>query len=500
MLVVDRLDLTQLARDMRSPVVTPGRVADQVLYRADANAPELPMPGAIVALHRAADGKRAWVGASDAHGKYSADTLEAGVDYVPVALDPGGQYEAVAAGPVRAGALQIAPVTMIVGEPFAADLPLLGAQEPAAVTLAEGTLPSGAQLSGRFLSAAAPTGAPGRYAAAIDVSEAGKTTRVPLTIDLRLRPLEIAMRKQWPTGIVQTGVPIDPQAFTARGGEPPYAYAVSTGALPVGLSLDGVTGVLSGTPGVAGQKNFSVRVTDARGAQKTRNVAVRTSLDVYVDKVVNLIIVDAVATPPAATDYTGAVLTPIGGPVVHASGGPFGDGYVTFNGASQSLQAAYADGQRLVYDQDFTVELWLRIPNVTHANQVISRGNGNANALSWWINCNAGLLRSSFSSNGSGTPSTQLDSTILPTVGQWTHVALVNRNKALTVYVNGASGGAAPLAPFYASPSYGTRIGSFDYTLFPNWYEGDVASVRITNGVARYTGPFVPPTEPFAVT
>lgn len=52
------------------------------------------------------------------------------------------------------------------------------------------------------------------------------------------------------------------QAVTASGGISPYTYSVSTGSLPAGLVL-GPTGVLSGTPTVAGTFNFTVRAADS---------------------------------------------------------------------------------------------------------------------------------------------------------------------------------------------------------------------------------------------
>ena len=59
------------------------------------------------------------------------------------------------------------------------------------------------------------------------------------------------------------------QALTATGGTAPYAFALTAGALPAGLTLS-TAGSLSGTPTVSGLFNFTVRATDALGFTGTR--------------------------------------------------------------------------------------------------------------------------------------------------------------------------------------------------------------------------------------
>ncbi|HJW03531.1 MAG TPA: Ig-like domain-containing protein, partial [Azospira sp.] len=56
------------------------------------------------------------------------------------------------------------------------------------------------------------------------------------------------------------------QAFTASGGMSPYTYAVASGSLPAGLTLNSSTGVLSGTPTAAGSFIFSISATDSNGS------------------------------------------------------------------------------------------------------------------------------------------------------------------------------------------------------------------------------------------
>ncbi|CAJ0793742.1 hypothetical protein LMG19083_02478 [Ralstonia psammae] len=53
------------------------------------------------------------------------------------------------------------------------------------------------------------------------------------------------------------------QTATASGGAAPYGYAVTSGALPAGLSLSSSTGAITGTPTAGGTFNFTVTATDA---------------------------------------------------------------------------------------------------------------------------------------------------------------------------------------------------------------------------------------------
>jgi hypothetical protein len=51
--------------------------------------------------------------------------------------------------------------------------------------------------------------------------------------------------------------------LSASGGVPPYTYAVTSGSLPAGLTLDPNSGILSGTPTTFGTSTFVVTATDS---------------------------------------------------------------------------------------------------------------------------------------------------------------------------------------------------------------------------------------------
>jgi uncharacterized repeat protein (TIGR01451 family) len=73
-----------------------------------------------------------------------------------------------------------------------------------------------------------------------------------------------------PQGTVGTSYSVQ---ANASGGSVPYTWHVAGGVLPNGLSLS-ATGLINGTPSVAGTTNLTLGVTDANGALDTQSLSV----------------------------------------------------------------------------------------------------------------------------------------------------------------------------------------------------------------------------------
>jgi hypothetical protein len=55
------------------------------------------------------------------------------------------------------------------------------------------------------------------------------------------------------------------ETINAQGGTSPYTFAVTSGALPTGTTLNPSSGVISGTPTAASTFSFTITVTDSLG-------------------------------------------------------------------------------------------------------------------------------------------------------------------------------------------------------------------------------------------
>ncbi len=62
--------------------------------------------------------------------------------------------------------------------------------------------------------------------------------------------------------------------LAATGGTAPYTWALSSGTLPAGLTLNASTGAITGTPTAASTTSFTVQVTDSAKNTQTKNLGI----------------------------------------------------------------------------------------------------------------------------------------------------------------------------------------------------------------------------------
>jgi serine protease len=156
-----------------------------------------------------------------------------------------------------------------VGIPYSAAVAATGGTPPYSWSVAAGTLPAGVDLD---TNTGALTGTPtadGSFSFTVQATDAvAQFDTQELSIDVS--PPPTITTTSLPAG--EVGVPYS-QSLAAIGGTPPYAWSVSAGALPAGLTLDAATGEVSGTPTAPGTATFTAQVTDDLGASDTQELS-----------------------------------------------------------------------------------------------------------------------------------------------------------------------------------------------------------------------------------
>jgi hypothetical protein len=178
------------------------------------------------------------------------------------------------------------PANGEVGLAYSFQVAVTGGTAPFTWAVSAGSLPPGITLSssGGLLSGT-PTAA-GSSSFTVKVTDsAGLSASQAMTLTVIAAPsLSFPAPPQGWTNTVYG------DTLTVSGGLAPYAWSVSAGSLPPGISL-GADGVLSGTPTATGTYSFTIQVTDANGKSATQAASITVAAGVTT----------TFAAPPAAT-------------------------------------------------------------------------------------------------------------------------------------------------------------------------------------------------------
>jgi hypothetical protein len=97
--------------------------------------------------------------------------------------------------------------------------------------------------------------------------------------DFELQALPAKLALSCPASTGQVNVPYN-SPLKANGGVPPYTFSIISGMLPDGLTLDGSTGAITGTPTNASTFSFTAQVQDSSGLQGQDTVQTGCSITI----------------------------------------------------------------------------------------------------------------------------------------------------------------------------------------------------------------------------
>jgi hypothetical protein len=146
--------------------------------------------------------------------------------------------------------------TAVTGAAYTATFAGAGGQGPYTYTLAGGAMPDGLTLASNGQLTGTPT-REGTFRFSVQVTDSrSRSVRRDYSIEV-FAPLRLTVES-----LAEGTVGEDYRAaLGATGGAPPYAFDLSAGSLPEGLSVAGAA--ISGRPVTAGTARFTLRVTDA---------------------------------------------------------------------------------------------------------------------------------------------------------------------------------------------------------------------------------------------
>jgi hypothetical protein len=210
--------------------------------------------------------------------------------------------------------------------------------------------------------------------------------------------------------------------------------------------------------------------------------------------VVALLHADGADNGTTFTDVKGHSFTRVGNTVTKTGTKKYGTAGLYFDGSGDSLtSASHADWN--LGSGDFTIEFWVNPTTGGHGSAYarIFEIGSNATDGGLWIVANASEnpmkilvqgYRSAAYFNIIGTNGTLAN-------GTWAHVALVKASGVYTLYVDGTQYNTSTPSPAYTHVQGALWIGNNN--LANESFNGYIDDLRITKGVARYTGSFTPP-------
>jgi len=203
-------------------------------------------------------------------------------------------------------------------------------------------------------------------------------------------------------------------------------------------------------------------------------------------------------SPLAASLSLGTSITAISAPTTS-------NGYYALSFTGNTLQYVSVPGTPVVFGTSaFTIECWVYVNSFAGTPVVIDNfvtgGSGSYTTSQWQlIFTTTGTLQFNYATSASAITTVVTTSTV--SVGVWTHIAAVRTSTSsngFVIYINGVAGVTATLsASIGANATSSIGIQTYSKTL-PML--GFISNVRLTSGVAVYTGAFTPQTSPLAVT
>lgn len=203
------------------------------------------------------------------------------------------------------------------------------------------------------------------------------------------------------------------------------------------------------------------------------------------------------------TDESGKTWTAQSGAKLSTTTPKFGTASLLLNGTTDYIDTGNSTDFDLTTG-NFTIDMWIRFPNALANNRYMSVTQKVATTDQGWqynlIADTGGAVNMRFANyNGSGY---NIDLSVAfgaYSTNTWYHIAVVRSGNSFYFFRDGTQIGTTQTSAESCTVVTGnTRIGA--NRIGANSVEGYIDEYRFSNGIARWTTNFTPPTSPYPVT
>jgi hypothetical protein len=195
----------------------------------------------------------------------------------------------------------------MVGSPYSVIIAAQGGTAPySSWTVSSGSLPTGLTLDATSGTISIIRGTPttaGTSAFTVKVTDGGNPAQTATqSLNILINPATLTITTTvLPAGTVGSTYS---GSLAAQGGTAPYNnWAISSGSLPTGLTLNPSTGTITGTPTVAGASAFTVKLTDSGSPAQTAT----QSLSIFINPATLSITTVSLPSGTVATAYSASL-------------------------------------------------------------------------------------------------------------------------------------------------------------------------------------------------
>jgi hypothetical protein len=194
------------------------------------------------------------------------------------------------------------------------------------------------------------------------------------------------------------------------------------------------------------------------------------------------------ATTTSDLSNANATVTFNGNSQISTAQSKFGGSSLYFNGPAGDDVILPASSAYL-FSADFTIEMWFYMVALnTYSVLYATYAGSTAGSIEIQIRSAIGnKIRTWYNSGGA------FDSNTSISTGQWYHWALTRSGTTVTYWLNGVSDGTMTLSGDMGRSNSDLYFGSWNSST-SYVFNGYIDDIRVTNGVARYTSTFTPPT------